>query len=83
MVLCHIIAPSKIDWINCGGRKLVQIINENANFFLIRKKEGALEFQVVILNFNRDSEFYLMLADLISQICSLITYLDASFTHIS
>jgi hypothetical protein len=86
MVLCHILASSKTDWIHCGGRKLVEIINENVhNFlflfcfvwflfvFLIRKRKGTLKFRAVILNFNRDSEFHLVLADLISQTWSLIT----------
>lgn len=53
--------------------------------------KGALEFEAVILNFNRDSGFHLMLADLISharflcisQACPLVTYLDASVTHIA
>lgn len=66
MVLCHIIASSKADRIHCGGRKLVQITNENAHS-LRRKREGTLEFRAVILNFNRGSGFHLVLADLISQ----------------
>lgn len=33
MVLCHVTVPRKTDWIHGGGRKLVQIINENINFF--------------------------------------------------
>lgn len=45
MVLCHVTVPRKTDWIHGGGRKLVQIINENINFFFLRKKPSSCYFK--------------------------------------
>lgn len=54
------------DWIHCGGAvgRFVQIIKKNIKISFCKGEKQSLGIGVVILNFDKDLDLLLMVADL-------------------